>query len=92
MKHRIAIWAVAGFLISCCWVIYTFVASPESANVTLNQPWVQAALFTTCPISLAGRYVPLAFWSIPPINAATYALIGVLIEAFTHPKILGLKK
>jgi hypothetical protein len=80
MKRRIAMWAGAGFLIACCWIVYTFLTPPEELGVALREPVVEALAFATCPISYAGRYFPLHFWWIPPINAATYALIGLIVE------------
>lgn len=80
MKIRIAIWAGVGFIVACCWVLYTFVASPESLGMALNEPAVKAAVLTSCPVWVAGRYFPLPFWSVPLMNAATYALIGLMVE------------
>ncbi len=80
MKRRIAIWASVGFLIACGWVLYTFVVPFDFLDRSLRQPVVLAAAFVTCPISYLGRHFPLHFWWVPPINAATYALIGVIVE------------
>lgn len=80
VKGRIVIWAGAGFIVACCWVLYTFLASPESLGTTLNEPVVKAAVLTTCPVSVAGRYFPLPFWSVPLMNAAAYAVIGLMVE------------
>jgi hypothetical protein len=81
MVRRIAMWASGGFLVACCWIVYTFVTPPETLVVTLREPLVQALALASCPICYAGRYFPLHFWWIPPINAATYVLIGVILEA-----------
>jgi len=80
MKRRIAAWASAGFLVACGWVLYTFAVPPEQLLLTLREPVVEALLFTSCPIAFAGRYFPLHFWWVPPINAATYAVIGLIVE------------
>jgi len=80
MTRRIAAWASAGFLVACGWVLYTFAAPPEQLLPTLREPVVKALLFTSCPIAFAGRYLPLHFWWVPPINAATYAVIGLILE------------
>ena len=80
MKQRILIWASVGFLVACCWIIYTFVTPPDSLGASLRTPIVETLAFTSCPISIAGRYFPLRFWWIPPINAATYAAIGLIVE------------
>ena len=80
MKLRIWIWASAGFLVACCWIVYAFAAPPESFGASMRNPVLKAFIFTSCPISIAGSYFPLRFWWLPPINAATYALIGVIVE------------
>jgi len=80
MKRRIAIWASVGFLIACCWVLYTFVVPFDFLDKSLRQPVVLAAIYATCPICYAGRYFPLHFWWVPPINAATYILLGLIAE------------
>jgi len=80
MKHRIAIWASAGSLVACCWVLYTFVAPVEFLQESLRQPLVMAAAYITCPLTYAGRYFAIHFWWFPPANAATYALVGVILE------------
>jgi len=82
MTHRIAIWASVGFLVACCWILYTFLTPPDFLAMSLRQPAVLALAYTSCPITFAGRYFALHFWWIPPINAATYALIGLVAEMF----------
>jgi hypothetical protein len=86
MKHRIAVWASAGFLVACCWVIYSFVTPPENLVASLREPMVKALAYTSCPVVIAGRYFPLRFWWIPPVNAATYAAIGLIIGALAGQK------
>ena len=80
MKHRIVIWASVGFLVACCWIVYSFVTPPDSLGAIMRNPIVDTAVIATCPISLAGRYFPLRFWWLPPINTATYALAGMIVE------------
>ena len=82
MKHRIAIWAGAGFLVAACWILYTFVVPPDFLSRSLRQPVVEALAFVTCPVTYAGRYFALHFWWVPPINAATYSVIGLIVELF----------
>ncbi|HVP55448.1 MAG TPA: hypothetical protein VMU45_10670 [Candidatus Eisenbacteria bacterium] len=82
MKNRVAIWAGVGFLVASCWAVYAFVTPPESFLVVLREPLVQAALYLTCPISYAGRYYPIQFWWVLLTNAATYALVGLILEMF----------
>ena len=82
MKRRIAIWTGIGFFTAWAWVLYTFVASPEEILVMMREPLFLALAYASCPIIFAARSFPLHFWWVPLINAATYALMGVIGEAF----------
>jgi len=82
MKRRIAIWAGVGFVVASGWVLYTFLASPEQLITTMRQPLVEAFAYASCPLIFAARQFPIHFWWVPVVNAATYALIGVIGEAF----------
>jgi hypothetical protein len=82
MKCRVAIWASVGFLIAGCWVVYTFVTPPESLGLNLRQPVVQAALNLTCPISYFMLHYPISWRMFLLINAATYAVLGLIFEVF----------
>jgi hypothetical protein len=90
MQRRIAIWASAGFLVACCWVVYTFVASPEQLILSLREPIIEAIGYVSLPIVFALRRFPLHFWWVPMINAATYAAIGLGLEVLHqrfHPRL-----
>jgi len=82
MKRRIAIWAGVGFVVASGWVLFTFLASPEQLITTIREPLVEVFAYASCPLIFAARQFPIHFWWVPPINAATYALIGVIGEAF----------
>jgi hypothetical protein len=82
MKRRVAIWASAGFLVAGCWAVYAFVTSPDSFLMILREPVVRATLYLSCPISYAGRYYPIGLGWVLVVNAATYAAIGMIVEAF----------
>jgi hypothetical protein len=84
MKRRVAIWAAVGFLVAGCWVVYTFVTRPDSLLINLRQPVVQAALYLTCPISYVGRHYhyPMSWRLFLLINAAFYAVAGLIVEMF----------
>jgi len=73
MKHRIGIWAIAGFLVAGCWALYAFATAMDPAGriVILVQ--------LTCPITLLRSY-PLSLYFVLTANAATYALIGLIVE------------
>ena len=80
MKGRIVVWAGAGFLVACCWILYAFLTPPEYLISALRKPLFETVAIASCPIVFAGRYVPLPFWAIPPVNAATYTVIGLIVE------------
>jgi hypothetical protein len=82
MKRRIAVWAGLGFVTACCWLLYVLLTPRDQVNLTLRQPAVQVLASISCPITLAARYLdfPLPFWMVALINAAIYALIGLLVE------------
>jgi len=79
MKYRVTSWAVVGFAVACCWILYSIVAPPEFLQWSLRQPGVRAG-FVTCPILLLGRQFALQAWWIPLINGATYASAGFVFE------------
>jgi hypothetical protein len=74
MKIPIAIWAVAGALVVVFWTVYISAAAP-AAHGTM---WTLAYL--TCPIALA-RDRALSFYFVLLTNAATYALVGAVVQA-----------
>jgi len=80
MKRRVAIWACAGFLVACGWVLYTFAASPEQLITNLREPLVEAIGFVSLPVVFALRRFPLHFWWVPLINASTYTVFGLGLE------------
>lgn len=81
MKRRIVLWAGAGFLIACCFVLFTFLVSPESLNPILHSSSGKAFAFASCPLVYGLRpHFPIAFWWVPPINALTYAVVGFVAE------------
>lgn len=74
MKLRLSVWAGAGALVVIFWTLYISVAAP-AAHGTM---WTLAYL--TCPIALARQYA-LSFYLVLVANAATYALLGAVVEA-----------
>lgn len=81
MKRRIAIWASVGFAVACCFVLFTFVAPADYLSMTMKEPAGEAIAFISCPLAFAvGRHFPLPFWCVPLMSAATYAVIGLIIE------------
>ena len=90
MKRRIAIWACVGFQVACCWVLYTFVAPLDRLMMMMREPAVRAILFMSCPVVSAVRDLPLPFWSVPVINAASYAVAGLIVEMLRRKPNPGL--
>ena len=80
MKHRIVMWAGAGFLVAGFWALYLFPTAP--IPITSAEPmWTLARL--TYPVVFASFYFhfPLGvYWAILA-NAATYALVGLSVES-----------
>jgi hypothetical protein len=75
MKYRIAGWAGAGFLVAGCWALYF--TGADKGN--LIEPTVYLFAYLTCPITLL-RFYPVSLYSVLLANAATYALVGLIVE------------
>ena len=71
MKLRIAIWTGLGALVVVLWAVYI------SGTPTATIPWTM--VYLTCPIALARHYA-LSFYFVLLVNAATYALVGRIVE------------
>ena len=79
MKHRIAIWAITGFLVVCCWQLYVVATAPIPIN---SEPILWTLLQLTCPVVFAGfnfHFGVRLYWVLLA-NAATYALVGLIVE------------
>lgn len=76
MKYRIATWASGGFLVAGLWALYFFPTAP--LPTTSAEPiWTLVRL--TCPIAVLSFY-PLSLYLVLVANAATYALVGLIVE------------
>jgi hypothetical protein len=79
MKYRIVMWSGAGFLVAGFWALYFFPTAP--IPITSTEPmWTLARL--TCPIVFASFYFHFpvgVYWTLLS-NAATYALVGRIME------------
>jgi hypothetical protein len=83
MKYRIAVWAGAGFIVAGCWALYAFATNAPA--MTSADPIV-TLVELTCPVVFASIHFhfPLGlYWSLLA-NAATYGLIGLIVEALRH--------
>lgn len=79
MKYRIAMWASAGFFVASCWALYAFAATPPALT---SGDSIIALVELTCPVVFASIHFHFAlglYWSLLA-NAATYGLIGVIVE------------
>ena len=76
MKSRVAIWASLGAIVVAAWSVYI--------SATLSNPLGRggvgrALVYLTCPIAIASRH-PQTFYFVMAVNAATYALAGLVVE------------
>jgi hypothetical protein len=72
MKRRIAIWATVGAFVVIAWTLYISAIFPTPLRAG-------ALVYLTCPVALLQRY-PLNFYLVLLGNAATYALLGSVVE------------
>jgi hypothetical protein len=88
MKLRIAMWSGLGALVVVVWRVYI--------SVTLSNPLGtggvgRALVYLTCPIAIASQH-PQGFYFVLFVNAATYALVGSVVETmrrFYKPRLLS---
>lgn len=81
MKSRIAIWAAVGALVVVFWAIYiqATIGTPlQNPAYSHGVGW--ALICLTCPIAAAGRHHPQTIYFALMVNAATYALVGAIVE------------
>ena len=73
MKLRIAIWTGVGAFVVVFWNLYISATFPTPLGM------VRTLVHLTCPIALADHYA-LSFYFVLLMNAATYALLGTVVE------------
>jgi hypothetical protein len=76
VKYRIAIWAAAGFFVASGWAVYLSVASKDHPIESI----VSVVIRLTCPVAIIGSHYPITLYSSLVVNAATYALVGLVLE------------
>ena len=76
MKYRIAMWATAGCLVAGYWAVYAFATMP---TMLFAKPEIMILVRLTCPIALLSQYPISLSWALFA-NAATYALVGLIVE------------
>lgn len=77
MKSRIALWAGAGFAVAGFWAIFFFVVQPP--HIPYSSP-IMTFVDVTCPIALLRSY-PISLYVVLVANAATYGLVGLMVES-----------
>lgn len=78
MKYRIAIWASAGFLVAASWALYFAMRIKDNPI----EPLVYTLGSLTQPVVLIGAHFHfgMSFYLVILANAATYALVGLIVE------------
>ena len=85
VKTHIALWAGFGFLAASAWAFLAYATSPESFLAAMREPVVRAALYLSCPIAYFRQY-PMKLWTVLLVNAATFALVGWMVESLIARK------
>jgi len=88
MKYRISVWAIVGFVVAGCWLLYAF-ARPVPINAEDPMVWALAEL--TQPILPVSFYFHfgLHYTWVLAANAATYALVGLIVETLRRKRRLA---
>ncbi len=79
MKLRIAIWTGVGAFVVVLWTLYISATSSNPLNPLGPLTPVGVLVYLICPIALVHHYA-LSFYFVLLMNAATYALIGTIVE------------
>ena len=77
MRYRIAMWAIAGFLLAGFWALFaiaTFPSTPER----MRDVWTVVCI--TCPVAIVGMHYPISLYVALVANAVTYGFIGLAVE------------
>jgi hypothetical protein len=70
-------WAGTGFLVAAWWAVYIYVRGPEVPIRYEAFTWMLVRV--TCPIAFLSSY-PISYYATLFANAATYALVGLIVE------------
>ena len=76
MKYRIAMWAIVGFLVAGVWGLFAAATFPSVER--MRDVWTVVCV--TCPIAIVGMHHAISFYETLIANAATYALLGLIVE------------
>jgi hypothetical protein len=82
MRYRAGAWASLGFLVASFWALYLFPTAQ-----TVSEPILTVARLT-CPVMFVASYFHfgLHFYWVLLANAATYALVGLILETLRFHK------
>ena len=76
MKYRIAMWAIAGFLVAGLWALFAIASFPSVER--MRDVWTLVCM--TCPIVIAGMHHPISVYETLVANAVTYGVVGLIVE------------
>lgn len=82
MTRTILFWTIAGSLVAGLWAIYAAAIFPKQ----LFGPGLWTLINVTCPVAFASFHFHFGiklYWVVL-VNAATYALIGLVVESLRH--------
>jgi hypothetical protein len=77
VKYRIAMWAIAGFLVASFWALFA-VATFPSTSERLRDVWTFVCI--SCPIAIAGMHHSISFYETLVANTVTYGVVGLIVE------------
>ena len=77
MRKRIALWALIGAVVVCFWTLARMIFPQYNIG-----HWPVVAM--SVPVALIGRTIPLTYYEVAILNAATYALLGFAVEPFVR--------
>jgi hypothetical protein len=79
MKYRLAMWALAGFLVAGFWALFAAATFPSTSG-RMRDVWTVVCI--TCPIAIVGMHHAISIYETLAVNAVTYALVGLIVETF----------
>lgn len=78
MRYRIAMWAIAGFLLAGFWALFaiaTFPSTPER----MRDVWTVVCI--ACPVAIVGMHYSISLYVALVANAVTFGFVGLAVEA-----------
>jgi len=82
MTYRIAMWAIAGFLLAAFWALFAFATFPSTPE-RMRDVWTVVCI--TCPVAIVGMHYPISLYVVLVANAVTYGFVGLAVEALRKP-------